>query len=132
MENNWAFIQDVFVESDGGWAAIPREWWFINKDRVPRELSFIEPYYTPEAGKMYRVTGQTYPAANPAESDNIEIDPEYAFNRMFHNLYMQLPRASQQGVAFRELAAQAEREAVNWEIRSQVKPLQGSKPVEDL
>ncbi|MAH48011.1 hypothetical protein CMI37_19470 [Candidatus Pacearchaeota archaeon] len=133
IENRWAFIQDVYVEDNlHQWTPLPKEWWYINKDRTPRELGFVRDFYSPEAGRAYKITGQTYPTPNPAESDNIEIDPEYAFARTFHNLYMQLPRGNQQSVAFRELAFQAEREAADWERRSQVKPMQGSKPVEDL
>lgn len=132
LEQNWAFIQDVYIEGTRDeFILVPREWWYINKDRSPRELVFIEDYFTPEAGKVIKVVGQQYPT-DPAEGENLPVDPEYVLNRASADLYSQLPGGSADWRGWATKYREWEARAQQIEAQMHTKPYPGSVAVEDL
>ena len=134
LEEEFAWIQDIYLEggTDGVFdERVPREWWYLLKDRSPRHIGFLKPYYTPVTGKVVRVVGQRYPSA-PSEEVNLSVDPEYVFAKASLLLYEQLPKGSadwkgwdQQTVEWRNAAERMERKAMT-------RPYQGSRSVEDV
>ncbi len=132
VENRWFAIASVDEEEFlNTWVSMPDEFWFINKDRSPREIGFIERYVHLQTGKLYRAVGQVYPT-DPAETENLPIDPEYIFNRAAATLYRQLPKTEGVSGALAQDAAQWERQADLWERKTSRPPAWGSKIVEEM
>lgn len=132
LEMPWVYIQDIYVEdSDDEFIRVPREWWFLNKDRSPRSIGFIRDFYTPLSGNAVKVVGQQYPAV-PGEEDNLPVDPEYVFNRAAAELAMALPGGAADWKGWAQKAERWEARADEIEKKSRTRPYLGSRALEDV
>ena len=139
LTQRFAYIQDVLVSTEAGrWTPLPREWWFVDKafsaagtQAALSRIGLLQQFFSPSAGDLLRVVGQQYPT-DPAEGDNLPVDPEYVRARVVADLYAQRPwgAADWQGDASK--ARVAEDNALRLERMMATRIAQGSRVVEEV
>ena len=138
LTQRFAYIQDVWVSTEAGrWTPLPKEWWFVDKafnragtQPVLSRIGLLQQFFSPSAGDLLRVVGQQYPT-DPAEGDNLPIDPEYVRARVLADLYAMKPWGSADWQGDAAKAREAEDKAMRLERAMSPRIAQGSRTVEE-
>lgn len=135
LEESFAWLQDVYVEDSvqsGTWnEPLPREWWYVAKDRPTPMLGFIRHYFRPWSGRVLKLVGQRFPSI-PGEEENLPINPQYVMARASADLYEQLPKGGADWKGYSEQAAIWRAEAAALERKMRTRVYQGSSAVRDV
>lgn len=135
LEEPFAWLQDVYVEDSvqsGTWnTPLPREWWYVAKDRPTPMLGFIRQYFTPWSGRVLKLVGQRFPSI-PSEEENLPVNPQYVMARASADLYEQLPKGSADWKGYSEQANIWRGEAAALERKMRTRVSQGASAVRDV